>query len=158
MTPKLWAVALLSVVSVPALFPHGAFALTWQVCEEFSERGLLTDVTLQECCREHPALAPLFGCTDAGFSGGTSHSPGFSGGGDDFSRDPPNVLDTLDFLNRGRGSPTGPGAPQGSDEDRIADTSGAGAAQRVVDTLKALQGGRSSPTAPGAPQGLNDDR
>ncbi|MEX1204011.1 MAG: hypothetical protein WEB85_02060 [Dongiaceae bacterium] len=178
MTPKLWAVALLSVVSVPALFPDGAFALTAGQCEVFFRRGLMSDAMLKECCREHPIWAAVLGCTDAGFGGGSSQSGGFGGGGSSQSGgsggggssqsggsgggntvgDAQSAADALNTLNAGRSSPTGPGASQGSNEDRNADTSGAGAAQSVVDALNVLNSGNSPPTGPGAPQGSSGDR
>src|SRR4030066_1301642 len=67
MTPKVWAVALLSLGSVPALFPDGAFAqgLTAGQCEVFGQRGLIDDATRQACCRVHNMW-----CTIPTFGGG----------------------------------------------------------------------------------------
>jgi hypothetical protein len=168
MTPKTWAVALLYVVSVPALFPDDAFALTAGQCEVFFRRGLMSDAMLKDCCREHPIYAAVLGCTNAGFGGGSSSSGGFggggasqsggSGGGGNTVGDAQSAVDTLNTINAGRSSPTGPGASQGSNEDRNADTSGAGAAQSVVDALNVLNSGNSPPTGPGASQGSSGDR
>jgi len=163
MTPKVWAVALLSLVSVPALFPDGAFAqgLTAGQCFVFGERGLLDDATRQACCRVHNmwCTIPTFGGgagTGQSVAGGAAS--GAAGGGGNTVGDAQSAVDALNALRGGRSSPTGPGASQGSNDDRNADTSTAGAAQSVVDALNALNAGRSSPTGPGASQGSSGDR
>ena len=154
MTAKVWAVALLSLVSVPALFPDDAFALTAGQCEVFGERNLMSDAMKQTCCQRFNLSCP--DGAQGGFGGGSSQSGG-SGGGNTVG-DAQSAVDAVNALRGGRSSPTGPGAPQGSNDDRNADTSTAGAAQSVVDALNALNAGNSPPTGPSASQGSSGDR